>query len=117
MVCLLGENGAGKSTLIQTLTKILPALSGEIRINHQDIAKISAQKLAQHIAVVLTSPITTNFSVRELVGTGRYPYTGRFGVLSEKDNDKVTNALSETKTLAFAERKILSLSDGERHFN
>ena len=39
VVCLLGENGAGKSTLIQTLTKILPALAGEVRFNNQNITK------------------------------------------------------------------------------
>ncbi len=114
VVCLLGQNGAGKSTLIRTLTGILPALAGEVQIQNQNIHKIIPKKLAQYIALVLTTPITANFSVWELVGTGRYPYTGQFGLFSEYDQRKIKNALSETEMLDFAHRKIGSLSDGER---
>lgn len=114
LVCLIGRNGAGKSTLIQTLAAILPALKGQICINGQQIHKISSQKLAQQIALVLTTSVVANFSVEELVGTARYPYTGQFGLFSKRDLLHIKRALSDTKMTNFAQRKMISLSDGEQ---
>lgn len=37
IVCLIGSNGAGKSTVLRTLSGLLPALSGQIRLNGQPI--------------------------------------------------------------------------------
>lgn len=37
IVCLIGSNGAGKSTVLRTLSGLLPALSGQIRLDGQPI--------------------------------------------------------------------------------
>ncbi|MDY5152568.1 ABC-type multidrug transport system, ATPase component [Actinobaculum suis] len=47
VVALLGVNGAGKTTLLKTLVGILPAFSGQVTINGQQLsAQIRAGKLA-----------------------------------------------------------------------
>ena len=43
LVCLLGENGIGKSTLLRTLTKVQPALSGEVFINNKNLFNKSVE--------------------------------------------------------------------------
>jgi branched-chain amino acid transport system ATP-binding protein len=37
IVCLIGSNGAGKTTLLRTISGVLPAWSGSIEFNGQDI--------------------------------------------------------------------------------
>ena len=50
----------------------------------------------------------------ELVGCGRYPYTGRLGILSREDWNKVHGAMELTHTQDLAERRFDTLSDGQR---
>jgi len=114
IVCLLGPNGAGKSTLLRTFAGILKSLGGDIFIENQNTTTLSSSKMAKKMALVLTNPVYANFSVIELVGMGRYPHTGQFGQFSEIDHQKIKQALTETQTLGFANRKLNTLSDGER---
>ena len=83
---LMGENGAGKSTLLKTLIRQLPALSGTVWIDGRDLTSLSGRELATRSAAVLTGRIEPErMTCEEVVSTGRYPYTGRLGVLGEKD--------------------------------
>src|SRR5215212_7276677 len=43
---VLGRNGMGKSTLIRTIAGILPAHSGAVRLNGEDITALSAHRRA-----------------------------------------------------------------------
>lgn len=114
-VCLVGPNGAGKSTLLCTLTGLLPALQGEIKLNGKKIAQFTRKELAHQISVVLTSPIEVGaMSVQELVALGRFPFTGLFDRMSEKDWQIVRQALEMVGIEGFEERMVHKLSDGER---
>ena len=45
--------------------------------------------------MVMTSAIKSELmTCRDIVATGRYPYTGRFGVLSDNDWEKVDEAIA-----------------------
>jgi branched-chain amino acid transport system ATP-binding protein len=46
-VSLLGRNGMGKTTTIRTIMGLLPARSGHIRFNGQDITKLSAERISR----------------------------------------------------------------------
>lgn len=51
---------------------------------------------------------------RDVVSTGRYPYTGHLGVLRPEDKAIVEQSLRETDALDFADRPFQSISDGQR---
>ena len=114
-VCLVGPNGAGKSTLLRTLTSLQPSLSGEILLAGKKLAQFSRKELANEISVVLTSPIEVGaMTVNELVAMGRFPFTGLFDRMSEKDWEVVRQSLDMVGMLVFEERMVHKLSDGER---
>ena len=75
LVAVLGKNGAGKSTLINSILGFQKILNGSILIENQSIQKLSAQEIAQEIAVVLPRlSIVPKIKVSELVAMGRLPY-------------------------------------------
>ena len=88
LTCLLGSNGVGKSTLLRTLAAFQPKLEGEVWIDndgkHLSLSSYTDKQLSRLIGVVLTEkPDVKNMTVRELVGLGRSPYTGFWGILSD----------------------------------
>ena len=114
-VCLVGPNGAGKSTLLRTLTGLQPKLGGEVFLGGKKLEQFSRKELANEISVVLTSPIEVGaMTASELVAMGRFPFTGLFDRMSEKDWEVVRQALEMVGLTGFEERMVHKLSDGER---
>ena len=115
LVSLIGSNGAGKSTLLRTISAFQPPLSGEIVYDGCTEPKHSASHLSRLLAIVLTGrePIY-NLNAREVVAMGRMPYTGFLGRNSDNDSKVVANAMEMLGILTLAERKVETLSDGER---
>lgn len=115
LTCLLGSNGVGKSTLLNTMSGALPPLCGTVSIAGESITAYSAKALAKQMSIVLTRPIAAQqLDVNELVAMGRYPYTNHWGSLTSHDDAIVTESLSLVGMEAFAQRKVGTLSDGER---
>lgn len=115
MVTLLGANGAGKSTLLKTVCGEIAPLCGEAFVGGRNTRKVSRQELAKLLAVVNTDRVEADgLTVRELVGMGRYPYTGFFGRLDREDYRIVDEALEAVGMSEYASRGVSSLSDGER---
>lgn len=115
ITCLIGTNGIGKSTLLRTLSAFQPALSGQILIGGTPIEQFTQHDLARKIGVVLTEKIEiSNITVTELTGLGRSPYTNFWGGLTAADHDIVRQALQMVGIADLADRKIQTLSDGER---
>lgn len=115
LVCLLGRNGIGKSTLLRTLAMFQPALSGEVLLEGKPLTDYSIHSLSRKLSIVLTrKPDVQNITVTEMVGLGRSPYTGFWGALHDADKIIVAEALRLVGIESMAERKIHTLSDGER---
>lgn len=115
LTCLLGRNGAGKSTLLRTLAAFQPPLAGSIRLLGRELGDYSDRELSHRLGVVLTDKCDlTNMEVVDLVGLGRAPYTGFWGQLSPDDRAVVNEALAAVGIEALADRKLQTLSDGER---
>jgi len=114
LVCLLGENGIGKSTLLRTLTKVQPALKGEIFINNKNLNTLSNLDLSKSLSLVLTERLPeSNLSVFELVALGRQPYTNWVGKLTTKDLQFIYAAFEQTSTTHLMHSKHYELSDGQ----
>ena len=47
LVALVGANGAGKTTLLRTISGVQPASGGALRLNGQDLARLSARQRVQ----------------------------------------------------------------------
>lgn len=115
MVCLLGANGAGKSTLLRTIGGFQPALQGEVTVDGEPVARLGAARMTRLMSVVLTERIDVQgLSVRDLVGMGRTPYTGFWGILRPADRSIVEDSMRQVGILGLADRQVTSLSDGER---
>lgn len=114
LVALIGKNGAGKSTLLRTLSAFQKPLSGVIECGGDNISNLSPQDIAKRLAVVLTSTEPAPLTVRELVSLGRTPYTNFLGRMRAKDNAVVDNAMDIMGVRCFEDRKLSTLSDGER---
>ncbi len=115
ILTLIGPNGAGKSTVLKTLAGYLKKLSGTVAICGGDMDKISDKEMAKRLSVVLTERIRSELmTCREVVETGRYPYTGSFGLLSEKDESVVESAIETVAMQDFAQADFNSVSDGQR---
>ena len=50
----------------------------------------------------------------DIVATGRYPYTGRLGILSREDERKVDEALEAVHAQELGIRNFQEISDGQR---
>jgi len=115
LICLLGANGKGKSTLLKTLMGILPSVSGEVLLKGLSINSISAVDKAKELAVVLTDSLRdVNMKAKDVVATGRYPYLSWNAKLTIEDDAFIDASLKKVSALQFANRWMMSLSDGER---
>ena len=115
LVCLLGPNGIGKSTLLRTVARMQPPLWGTIELEGADIRSITQAALARRLGVVLTERIAVEaLPARRIVELGRYPHSGWFGRLTERDRRAVDWAIDAVGMRHLAERDFSRLSDGER---
>lgn len=55
-IAIVGNNGAGKSTLMKTLSRLMKAEEGYIRINETDISEISPEELASVVSYIYQNP-------------------------------------------------------------
>ena len=105
ITALIGENGSGKSTLLKTLTGELPVISGNVYIEGREIGSLTAKDMAKSAAIVMTRASRPDFfTCRDMVSSGRYPYTGRLGGLTAKDEAAVDEAMRLTGTSELADR-------------
>lgn len=71
-------------------------------------------QLATRISVVLTEPIASkNMLVKEVLASGRQPYTNWLGTLSQKDIAKIKENSSLLELDSFLHKKCYELSDGQ----
>lgn len=119
LTCLIGPNGVGKSTLLRTLSGFLRPLQGEVLLSTGGspvaLSRLTRGELSSQMSIVLTAkPETSGLTVADLVGMGRSPYTGFWGRLSLADHALVAEAMHQVGISHLCDRRISTLSDGER---
>ncbi len=115
IVTLIGPNGSGKSTILKSITRQLKTLSGRVLVAGEELQKLSYRALSTRMAVVLTERMKPELmTCRDIVATGRYPYTGRLGILSAADEAKVEEAMAAVQVAELSDRDFNATSDGQR---
>lgn len=115
IVTLIGPNGAGKSTLLKTISRQLMPVSGTVFIEGSELGRFNASELSKTLSVLLTERIDPELmTVRDVVESGRYPYTGHLGILEKKDREVVEEAIKLCDAESFSHRFFRELSDGQK---
>jgi len=112
---IVGKNGIGKTTFIHTILGLIPTISGEIEINHQNIHQISANQKAKLVAHVPSKfEGVQHLSAKDFIAMGRAPYTNFLGKLAQEDWLIVDEITAELGIESLLNKDTSELSDGER---
>jgi iron complex transport system ATP-binding protein len=112
---LVGRNGVGKSTLLQSMAKLLPLISGDIRYEDISLKNLSRNQMARLIAFVESKFDGVEYlSVLDYLMLGRAPYTFLTGKLSETDKAFVNEISEELQITHLLQKSTTEISDGER---
>jgi iron complex transport system ATP-binding protein len=114
ITAVVGPNGSGKSTLVRALLRMLPLVSGTIRVEGLDDAAGDRRAFARRVAVVTQrESLVFPMPVREYVALGRYPHEGNWHAAGVEDERAVDDAVMVAGVLPFAQRSTEELSGGE----
>lgn len=69
-LALVGPSGSGKSTFVKLIQRLYNVTDGQIRIDGQDIAKVSMESLRQQIALVPQDPTLFHRSLSDNIAYG-----------------------------------------------
>jgi iron complex transport system ATP-binding protein len=112
---LVGPNGAGKSTLIYALLGFLKPLSGSISLFGRPLSSYRRQEMARLIAYVpQDSVFQFDYSVRDIILMGRYPYLGLMQSWLPEDYEAVDRVIEQLDLQDFTQRFYSQLSGGEK---
>ena len=115
IMTLIGPNGAGKSTILKSIIRQLELVGGAVYLDGRDMARLSERDVSRRMSVLMTSHIHPELmTCEDVVATGRYPYTGRLGILTREDREKVAQCLALVHASDLAERDFSRISDGQR---
>jgi iron complex transport system ATP-binding protein len=115
-VSIVGPNGAGKTTLLKAFDRILTGeVSGELdicAISWRDWKQADLAKLTAYVPQADSRAMA--FTAEEFLLMCRYPYMSPFATVRANDRKVVREAMVGTNTTAFANRRMDTLSSGER---
>ena len=81
----------------------------------EELRACSRNAIARRMAILMTARMDPELmTCRDVVSSGRYPYTGKLGILTAEDRKIVDESLRRTDAEAFADRPFQAVSDGQR---
>ncbi len=115
ILTLIGPNGSGKSTILKSMIRQLKPVAGTVVLDGRSITRMTERELSRKLAIVMTERIRAELmTCRDVVATGRYPYTGRLGLLSDQDRRIVEEAICMVHAEDYADTPFQQISDGQR---
>lgn len=115
IVTLIGPNGSGKSTILKSIAAQLRPIAGTVYIGGAAESIMKRQELARKLSVVMTERIEPELmTCGEVIESGRYPYTGRLGILSDNDRKKADEAMRLVRVTELKDADFSRISDGQR---
>ena len=115
ILTLIGPNGAGKTTILKSIIRQLPKVGGAVVLFGRNMEELTGKELSTRMSVVLTERVRPEMmTCGDVVATGRYPYTGKFGVLSEKDRQVVRESMELVHISGLEDQDFAKTSDGQK---
>lgn len=115
ILTLIGPNGAGKSTILKTITRQLKPVAGAIWLDGKALSGLPERDLARTMSILMTERVDPErMTCEDVVSAGRYPYTGRLGILSAQDRAQVAAAMELVHVADLRDREFSQISDGQR---
>lgn len=115
IMTLIGPNGSGKSTILKSIIRQLSLIRGTVSLEGQNMARMPELEIAKRLSVLMTERIHPELmTCEDVVSTGRYPYTGRLGILSKEDRKIVRESLALVHGKDLADCDFSEISDGQR---
>lgn len=116
-ICLSGLNGCGKSTLMSLLAGLgrhKLTTTGSILLEGCPLHQLKSKQRAKIISYMSqTEANLWNFTVQDVILTGRYCHTGFTGIYSQQDREIAREAANQLQLQHLLYRRIHSLSGGE----
>lgn len=110
-MAILGSNGAGKSTLLKCIDHIYPLKKGNVKIDGEDIFKMSNRMIAQNIAYVSQNAYMEDMKVFDVIMLGRKPYIK--WDTTQEDRQIVRDIIEQMGLEDYVLRNVSELSGGE----
>ena len=111
---IAGPNGVGKTTLIQLLGGALRPCAGQVLLEGQCVHRMSPRAMARRVALVRQhTAMPFGFTVQETALMARTAHLDWRGFETQRDRERVKEALCLTETDHLAHRDVNSLSGGE----
>lgn len=114
-VGIIGCNGSGKSTLLKALRGLQPLNKGRISYFGRDIRALTAKQTARMAAYMQQNiNLQFNYTGRDIVSAGRYPYLEWWQKESRADEELVQACLEYTGTKDLQNIPVNEISGGQR---
>ena len=115
IVTLIGPNGAGKSTILRTIARQLAPVAGTVTLSGRDLRALDPNELARTMAILTTERVDPELmTCEDVVAMGRYPHTGRLGLLGNADRRAIADAMELASVESLADEPFSCVSDGQR---
>ncbi len=112
---IIGPNGAGKSSLVKAMLGLLPAASGSVLLNGEDISRLHRRDVARQLSYLPQGQsLHWPLSVERLVALGRLPHLGPLSRIGHDDAQAIAAAMRRTDVDHLGGRDAAALSGGER---
>ena len=113
VVSIIGSNGAGKSSLLSMIARLLPANSGQVIVDGDDVATTAPDVIARRLGILKQdNHMAVRLTIRDLVTFGRYPHSK--GRNTAQDLLHVEAALAYLDLADISHRYLDELSGGQR---
>ena len=114
-VGIIGPNGSGKSTLLKNIYRVYKPSKGNISLEGTDIETMKSKEIAKKLAILSQESSTQfDFTVKDIIKMGRYPYKSMFEDYSKKDMELVDEIIDKLSLQNHKDRSFNTLSGGEK---
>ncbi len=122
LTAVIGSSGAGKSTLLRCINRLVPANSGSIELDGEDVLKLHGRELQntrRKIGMIFQAyNLVDRLTVMENVLSGRLGYVGLlrgvFRRFPQEDVDRAYALLKRVGLAQYVNKRCDALSGGER---